>query len=203
MSTFETDRFLRDVATHEMQVIRDDGLYRHLRFRRPQTMCMHFDLITWPGHLAYVGDMGSFTFTRLTDMFEFFRCEPGNLFQIDRRYWAEKCIAADKNGGLEEYRQDMFETAIEEWFKSYLDGRDDVDKDALWGAIDDEVLAKSYDSEIEAHRAAHDFEWDGHSIFQDFYEVRARGFTDRFTWCCHALAWGIEQYDRAKAAVPA
>ncbi len=66
-------RFLKDVANHEMQIIRDDGVQRHLRFKKPGTMCYHFDLITWGGHLCYTGDMGTYVFTRVHDMFDFFR----------------------------------------------------------------------------------------------------------------------------------
>ena len=67
--------FLRDVAEHEMIVVRDDGVHRHIRFKKPGTSCMHFDLITWPGYLCYTGDMGTYVFSRLTDMFEFFRTD--------------------------------------------------------------------------------------------------------------------------------
>ena len=67
------DQFTSDIAQHQMQVIRDDGVSRHLRFKRPNTMCMHFDLLTWPGYLCYTGDMGTYVFRRLEDMFPFFR----------------------------------------------------------------------------------------------------------------------------------
>lgn len=56
--------FLREVSQHSMTVIRDDGVNRHLRFRRPETNCMGFDLITWAGHLCYTGDMGTYVFSR-------------------------------------------------------------------------------------------------------------------------------------------
>lgn len=62
------DRFLRDIQEHELTVIRDDGVYRHLRFQKPGTSVMYFDLITWPGHLCFTGDMGSYLFSRVRDM---------------------------------------------------------------------------------------------------------------------------------------
>ena len=58
-------RFQHDIATHQVVILRDDGVYRHIRFKRPTTMCMHFDLVTWPGYLCYSGDMGCFVFSRL------------------------------------------------------------------------------------------------------------------------------------------
>lgn len=67
--------FERDVAEHQMQVLRDDRLYRHLLFKKPGTGCYHFNIVTYPGTLVYTGDMGSFVFQRLEDMFEFFRSD--------------------------------------------------------------------------------------------------------------------------------
>ena len=67
--------FLKDVAEHQMTVLRDDGVNRHVQFRRPGTICMGFELITWPGYLCYTGDMGTYVFRRLEDMFEFFRTD--------------------------------------------------------------------------------------------------------------------------------
>ena len=92
------ERFLSDIANHQMTVIRDDVVGRHIRFRRPSTICYGFDLITWPGHLCITGDLGTYVFQRLVDMFEFFRADP---FYADRHpkqqlfinagYWARSC----------------------------------------------------------------------------------------------------------------
>src|SRR5690348_13144744 len=93
--------FLKDVSTHEMIVIRDDGANRHIRFKRPGTSCMYFDLITWPGYLCYTGDMGTYVFSRLEDMFEFFRTDrdynkrKGRELSINPKYWGEKLQAVD------------------------------------------------------------------------------------------------------------
>jgi len=40
------ERFKRDIANHDLEIIRDEGVNRHLRFSSPGTMVMHFDLIT-------------------------------------------------------------------------------------------------------------------------------------------------------------
>ena len=65
------ERFKKDTAEHQMTVLRDDGLYRHLRFRKPGTGIYGFDIVTWPGYLAISGDMGASMFTRLEDMIQF------------------------------------------------------------------------------------------------------------------------------------
>ena len=56
------EQFKRDVDRHQLQVLRDDGLYRHVRFlrtavdpetgKREKSSFYWFDLITWPGCLA-------------------------------------------------------------------------------------------------------------------------------------------------------
>ena len=89
------DRFLRDIAQHQMTILRDDGVYRHLRFQVPGTPHRQFDLVTWPGYLAYTGDMGAYVFTRVHDMFKFFRRELQS-YDMDMHYWAEKCEAASQ-----------------------------------------------------------------------------------------------------------
>lgn len=60
MSFFEIDsRFLIDTAFHRLEIIRDDGLYRHLRMQQPENSCYYYDVITWHGYLTVTGDMGT------------------------------------------------------------------------------------------------------------------------------------------------
>src|SRR5436190_22697501 len=115
MSTnYDAERFQSDTRDHEMTVLRDDGLYRHLRFKAPDTSFYWFDLITWPGYLAVVGDFGDgYTFTRVPDMFEFFRAKSGwNGGSINPMYWAEK-IASGRDG-VKRYSMDIFRRLIDE-----------------------------------------------------------------------------------------
>lgn len=49
MSFFEIDsRFLIDTAFHRLEIIRDDGLYRHLRMQQPGTSCYYTTLLPGP-----------------------------------------------------------------------------------------------------------------------------------------------------------
>lgn len=84
---------------HQLTVLRDDGLYRHLKFRSPENSFYWFDLITWPGYLTVTGDMGTYTFSRTEDMFTFFR----NGY-INTHYWAEK-LRAGATGGRDTARE--------------------------------------------------------------------------------------------------
>lgn len=198
--TFASEFFDRDIAKHELQVIRDDGVNRHIRFKRPGTMCMHFDLLTWRGYLCYTGDMGTFVFSRLDDMFEFFR-RSDTSDRIDFRYWAEKLRAADGHDGAREWCGKKFKAEVLDFFEQHTSDGEDWPaerKDALWQEIDEQVCAAADDSEHHAWVALWEFEHQGFR-FQD-WERDCKVWSHRFLWCCHALAWAISTYDRAKQA---
>lgn len=226
MSILTTERFLKDVDGHQMTVVRDDGIYRHVRFKRPETICMHFDLITWPGYLCYTGDMGTYVFTRLRDMFEFFRrSHKEDLFRIDMRYWAEKVEAGDRCDGVKKFSFEKFEREIRDWVARREEESRPDEEDAkdlglhaaafaeLLDAVKDEVLGCD-DNDVRAYDAATEFEHRGEAwqayfgekayfAFSDFWEVDSTEWSHRFVWCCFALAWGIKQYDELKAHVGA
>jgi hypothetical protein len=103
------ERFTHDTASHEMTVLHDDGLYRHVRFMNPKSSGYWFDLLTVPGMLVFCGDGDSFVFRRIPDMFAFFR---GKVGRIDPHYWSEK-LAADP-GSVMAYDQDLFEQQVKE-----------------------------------------------------------------------------------------
>jgi len=222
MSTLTPEKFLKEVDSHQMEVIRDDDVYRHVRFKRPDTICMHFDLITWPGYLCYTGDMGTYVFTRLRDMFEFFRrSHKHEMFRIDLRYWAEKVEAGDRCDGVKKFSFAKFQAEIRQWVdRREEDSRpdeedgEDVARHAaafaeLRREVEDEVLGCD-DNEVRAYDAAYEFQHRGEAWqayfgekasfeFSDFWEVDVQEWTHRFVWCCFALAWGIKQYDDAKS----
>jgi len=226
-TTCTEERFLRDVAKHEMTVIRDDGVHRHIRYKQPDSSMMFFDLITWPGFLCYCGDMGTYVFQRSPDMFGFFR-KNGRLDGIDRRYWAEKIEAADRTG-VEKHSHDEFTRQINDWVDQQAEGDkpddDEPEQLVLWAEayaelrveVESEVLSAD-SNEVRCFDAANDFTHAGDAWkafhgpnakfqFTDFWDVDTKEYTSRFLWCCYALAWGIEQYDAAKRlaaeAVPA
>lgn len=200
-------RFLEDVKNHRMVVMRDDGVNRHIRFKEPETMMEHFDLITWPGYLLYTGDMGSFLFRRTTDMFSFFRTDrrdfnfnnAGSL-SINPSYWAEKLESVDKNGGFEEFDEEEFKQIVSSYRLQWVrhSGLDKDERRELWEAVESDVLGSVEEGEHVAKHAAYEF---CHRVgkrtfqFDDFFEHRLTKFTYRFMWCCYALAWGVQKYD--------
>lgn len=197
-----TAEFLRDVARHELTIIRSESLYRHLRFKRPDTSSMYFDLITWPGHLCYTGDMGTYVFQRVKDMLEFFRRDGGEDLPINPSYWSEKVIAVDGGrhpGCVFEYDHDKYLAVVNEYLNDWLEGLSEEHQEELKEAVQDEVLrlADAHD-EHGNYARAYEFsaEVDGKNYqFTDFFERSMRRFTDRYLWCCRALVWGIAKYD--------
>lgn len=188
--------FLKDIASHQMTIIRDDGVHRHVRFKKPNSGDMHFDIVTYPHYLVYSGDMGCFVFSRINDMFEFFRMrhrEPSARLQINESYWSEKLEAADIPDGYERFATEQLTNHVNDWLDE-VEADDDLRERAQ-----DEILSYVDDGEMCARDAMMSFKHDKRHPFQDSWECRFTEYTFRFTWCCYALAWAIRQYDAAKS----
>lgn len=184
-------RFPRDVAQHELTVLHDDGLYRHLRFAKPGTGCMAFAIVTWPGRLCFCGDMGTYVFERVTDMLEFFRHDAPNL-----GYWAEKCVSQDRSG-VREYERECFIERARELVTEAASETEEATRAVVLELFEDHVIARA-DEEREARTALAEFDEHGVS-FSDTWEYSFEEFTFRYAWCCHALVWAVKQYDAWKA----
>lgn len=191
-------RFQADAAGHQMQVLQDDGVFRHLHFSRDKSFAYHFTLTTWPGYLCIAGDMGCFVFSRTWDMFNFFSSKEG---KINPSYWAQK-LQTDKNG-CEEFSERKFKNAIaRDFFTTKFESKDK--KRRVWQEVKEQVLSEAENGHYAAVRAAMDFVYydddfsKSHGLFEDFYEHDLKEYTFHFLWCLHAIVWGIQQYDTHK-----
>ena len=196
------ERFARDVRMHNMIVIKDDNGYRHLRFKRPRTNSYYFDLVTWPGYLCMTGDMGTWTFSRIDDMFEFFRNDSG---RINPGYWSEKLEAGTgcpRDKIALEWDEARFRKVMDECLSDWIEGHkpDDDDEDPEYEEKLEEVkdlvqdMKRGSYSEHEAYAvyAAAD---DPHGILIDFWESTFKTYSVHYLWACYAIVWGIERYD--------
>ncbi len=197
-------RFADDTKDHVMKVELDQGVHRCIYFGKPGTGSYSFRIVTWPGHLGYSGDMGDFMFSRLTDMFRFFRGH-----KVNPSYWAEKCVAQDRSDGVKKFSPTEFIRAVESEIKAQWDSGEDAPPD-LVEALMVEAKAVADDGEYAATAWAMGWEYawehDGKKgTFQmsDFYEHNCKTYTHRFLWCLHALVWGIAKYDESKTQVSA
>ena len=203
MNTQPTEEsFLKDVQTHQMRVLRDDGIYRHLRCSRPGSGDQAFEILTWPGYLAFVGDMGSYVFSRVDDMFRFFRREREgeDRLPINPGYWAEKVRAEDVQSKVKAFSIEVFRQRVRDYVEGFLDlspgekiptaVNDDLEP--VWDAEDEHDAVESirnFDSQ--------------HLEFVDFWESPVDDFSFHYIWCCMAIVWAIGAYDKSKAGSPA
>lgn len=220
------ERFRRDTANHVMTVLQDKGLYRHLRFRAPGGSCYWYEIVTWPGALTIRGDIGeSYTFSRLSDMFQFFRSDKG---RINAHYWAEKL--ADSGRSVKEYSEDELKAHLEPYLVEY-ETEDYPERLAEY----EEAKAK-YDAtplmqrwprtsikEPEAPKSPKEirqliagYEDDGllshdegarellkeleqFDVVSDTWEWDLNDWQWEFLWVCHAIVAAIAAYDAARS----
>lgn len=102
-------------AEHTLEILRDVGLYRHLRCQKPGTWTYGFDVVTWPGYLCVCGDIGTWVFSRVSDMLPWFEASS----EINPDYWSQKL--AD---GHDRARRTRWEYSEEQ---HGAEGRDDWD----------------------------------------------------------------------------
>jgi hypothetical protein len=199
--TAERAEVLRDFAENtagmHMRVLRDDGLYRHLRFRRPEHGFNWFEIITWPHGLTFNGDHGCWSFSRIEDMFEFFTHGLGYEVKINPSYWAEKLLACDRStGDATQFDAEYFQQCLVESIDGYdIEERPEGFKESLIEELDD--VLSGLDSEDEVRRAADDFEYEGFT-FSDIWEIDGQRYTFRYLYCLYATVWAIQQYKQLK-----
>jgi hypothetical protein len=199
-----TERFVRDTAKHEMTVLHDEGLYRHLRFKSPTDSAYWFDLITVPHALIFRGDGESFVFSRLEDMFQFFRSgihKDGSI-HINPGYWSEK-LTSDRDSCME-YSEKLFTQKVSEYLAEC-----EEDTPGVTVAWNEHVgqFCSEYDTSYEesARQALNDFAFTPDSdtglpfTFEDTWDWSFREYGWWFLWACHGICWGIQRYDQVKA----
>lgn len=185
-------KFMLDVQKHEMTVLMENGVYRSVEFRNPDRSTHSFTLTTWPGHLCISGDCETYVFSRLNDMFDFFRTDQPDI-NID--YWMEKLVAP-RSRDILEFDEDAFEQYITEAFEAYWDTADAPKaKEECWDRIESDVLGHMTETDAEAAAAA--FEYKGFR-FSDIWEVNFKEPPYSLIWAMHAINWGIRQYDIAR-----
>lgn len=210
MSQDISTRFAKEVEQHEMTIVHDDGLYRHLKFRhtgKNYSGYYWFDLITAPGVLFFQGDGDGYSFRRLEDMFAFFR-DSAYLGRPNIQYWAEK-LAGPSERQVMTYSPEKFKAWLTEEVQDVMaDGR----LPGLAAAIQRDILdaeEMGWDDENAARRLLDDFrhyenednryDHTKHPDFEfvDMWDVSFRDYDWWFLWALEAILWGIGKYDEA------
>jgi hypothetical protein len=190
------ETFLKNVAQHELTIVKDDGVHRHIRLSKPQSSDRHFDIVTYPNYLVYSGDMGCYVFSRLTDMFRFFRNDDAD-WGVNLFYWEEKIQSADRDK-VKSFSFDLFKKNVIEY--GIDDDHDNAEAAKAWLLGELEYTEEDEFGSVEFIR---NFDGDNefNISFEDFWERDNTEYTSRYIWCCHAIVWAIRQYDLVKSEV--
>ena len=209
--------FLKDVSKHQMTVKLDQGIYRHLLFKEPGTSNHWFEVVTTPHRLMISGDMGTWVFSRIEDMFDFFRRKDG---EINAGYWAEKLINGTSGGSSEAkiYDGDAYKDRLIESIDNYnlepekkamvVSALEDLDfYDEYW--IMSQINEFEVDfEEPEVYQSTRDMARYGIAprkkrdsfTFQDVWEISMKVYSYHFLWCLYAIVYAINKYDEVKAS---
>lgn len=194
--------FKEFTANHRLEVVRDDGLYRHLRMSAPGTGIWHWEITTWPGHLAVTGDIADgHVFARLDDMFEFFRvpASKADYFSdgapsIDFGYWHQKLVAQPKYGPAKRFDSSVFEACVRQRLNEVRANEDLDDEEHQRLVTEAEVFGEN---EFEA------YQWlakESNGPLEDMLEHDFSSFDPHFLYACWAIVATIEAYDQTKEA---
>lgn len=195
MTTPTLERFLDDVKNHELTIDKNDGVSRHLKFANPNDCNKSFNITTYPNYLVITGDMGTLVFSRLYDMFDFFRSD--NL-KINPDYWAEKIQSTSHEAQIASYSKFDLEQAkksAQEDLNTYLEDNDDLseeDRALLLEDFECEILHSKNDHEIV--EAIRNFNFKGFK-FDEFEMNSCRIYSYSYIWLCYAIVWGIKKFD--------
>ncbi|MCL6245182.1 hypothetical protein M5F04_11620 [Acinetobacter sp. ANC 7200] len=201
------ERFLKDVASHQLTVNLDQGVYRDITVKKPHSVDMHYNITTRPGFLIFTGDMGDFIFERTNDMFGFFRGQD-DAYYINTGYWSEKVQA----GEISKFDPETACNSVKQYLTDFIDDLDlldseDQEKSKLaLEAVNDFIGGNQYSSEFDFWQEINSWDADeaGGLELNDFWEAPTTAKTYHFVWACYAIVHAIKLYDTHKSnEVPA
>lgn len=198
MSVDGAKRFKSETTHHVMEIVHDDGLHRHLRFINPKSSLYWFEITTTPGQLVFSGDGESFVFRAAPDMFKLFRQSAG-ADGVNASYWAEKVRTGNARSYSEARFREHIERAVAEAESEYPGLREDVQEEVLGSLIYD----VSYEAPAMMSAVGYSYTVKGEEFrFRGTWEWNVKDYDWWYLFACHAIVWGIRQYDAAKAPAP-
>lgn len=210
--------FLNDVIRHEMIIVADTEDFKHIRFSQPDSDNCHFDITTWADHLCISGDIGTYVFQRVYDIFETFH---NDKMRVNYSYWGQKLEAISKYGGYREFDSELVSQSIKERVNSICDDiegyfdcaseeereeyptpelmsaafREEVKDHFMWEDLGEYRFIsaiESFESSVAECLKLVDDDWDWMTTEKLSYQ---------YQWCCHAIVWAIKQYNRSKSPI--
>lgn len=212
-------RFNVETIHHQMTVLHDHGLYKHLRFLpvhpdpKQRTNSMWFDLITWPHNLVIRGDYGdTHAFSRVEDMLGFFR-ESAWKREPNLHYWAEKLTS--NRDSVHCYNEQIMRDHIRDAVNDEIRTEGTINRPGLREAVQRNVLDELCGDEQSDRTVVANFEYyqnpdDQYAYpskqpdfdFDASWEWKLSDYDWSFVWACHAVLWGTEYYHLGRRPEP-
>src|SRR5882757_1256932 len=145
-------RFAQETRAHKMKVLRNDKVYRHLRFMDPKNSAYWFEIHTGPNFLLFRGDGDSYVFSNGDgDMFRSFRhsIDKNGSLHPDPGYWTQKLSSSEQ---AEEWDSDTFQEDLAQYITDMVEQdivpkehekrlRDEVESDLMYEDLHSADLA--------------------------------------------------------------
>lgn len=180
--------FTEQTTEHDMYVLRNDSPYRHLRFAKEDTISYWFEIVTFPNVLIFNGDYGCYVFSRITDMFEFFRNQAPHP-----EYWSSKLIGQQQ---VTTFSGSHVREYLAREFREYLRANE-----RHWSPDECQNYIDEFEDEIinNCHEE-NDFNNIGFKELESGFVFdpavfNPKIFTMQFLWACFAIPWAIKKYD--------
>lgn len=189
--------FRSHISDHVLEVVHDDGVYRHVVMGKPGTSIWSWSIVTWPGHLAVSGDIGDgFMFARERDMVGFFAAGLGTCGdggpRINPGYWAEKLQGPCRSGAFE-FSEKKFMAEVRGTVAEH------IESEGLSGEAAAELEKVIEDAEWYSGDKHAALDWaynhDRQDLFgMDFIESGFDDFDVHFLYACFAIAVTVREY---------
>jgi hypothetical protein len=205
-------RFDTEVRDHKMKVLRNDKVYRHLRFMNPRNGAYWFELHTGPHFLLFRGDGESYVFSNGDhDIFSSFRhsLRADGSIHPDPGYWTQKLASAEQ---AEKWDTDTFSEDLEQHITDMVEQeivpkkhearlRAEVENDLMYEDLHSADLAIKALMEFEFYfdeRDHYDSKKQPDFTFEECWEwvTKCTEYDWWYLWALHGIVWGIGQYDR-------
>lgn len=129
-------QFAASTSGHVLEVSLANGVHRHLRCATPGAGEYSFQVTTFPGHLAFTGDMGDYLFAwpHELDVLPFFNHATSNEY-----YWSKKVVAPTRDQTLV-YSPKSLREMVDEYVseESFLD-HDEVSAGDAYASFSSEL----------------------------------------------------------------
>ncbi|OOF37681.1 hypothetical protein BKK49_11245 [Rodentibacter rarus] len=191
-STFR-DEFLESIQKHQLTVLQNSENVKIFRFADPNTISLSSTIIYAANTCTITGDMGSYVFGRLLDVYGFF-ARNQSVFCFS--YIKEKVLAQDVNGELEYFDGDLAKRDIRHCIDKYQTECTDEDKLIELNGLVDSLKYVDFSCEFKAD------EWLANATesFEELFgELSYRNFKElspNFIWCAQAIIYTTRLFEQ-------